>query len=193
MEKIKVIEIFSWEKDSEYEPNIPKEYYMHRSFEEVEIDIEPERTQYLPNNIQSKRKLYVLKHRFTRTIHACQGYTLLSVATDISQNNENFKMWDKVQMILISSRTKLSRDTIFVGDKNDTIAALTILLTRKIQWTHYMEEVISIFTINLPTTYDLNTIDSTRSRIMNKSTYTFCIRDEMVQSNMSPPISFYGT
>ena len=43
-------------KDVEYGPNIPKEDYIHRSFEDVEIGIEPERTQYLSNNIQAKRK-----------------------------------------------------------------------------------------------------------------------------------------
>ena len=100
---------------------------------------------------------YGLRHSVTSTIHACQGDTLLSMAINISHNNGNFNMWDKGQMILILNRTRHSRDTIFVGDQNDTLAALSTLFTRKNQWIDYMEEIITIITINFPNTYDLNT------------------------------------
>ena len=69
------------------------------------------------------------------TIYACQGYTLLSMATEISQNNGNFKMWYKGQIKVILSRTKCARDTINVGDENHTLLVLGTLLTRKTQWT----------------------------------------------------------
>ena len=59
------------------------------------------------------------------------GDTLQSMATEVSLSNGNFKMWDKGQMIVILSRSKYAKDTIFVGDKNDTIAALKALLTHK--------------------------------------------------------------
>ena len=42
-------------------------------------------------------------------------------------------MWDKGQMIVILSRTKLAKATLFVGDKNDTLSALRHLLTRRTQ------------------------------------------------------------
>ena len=53
------------------------------------------------------------------------------MAIEISQSNTNFKMWDKGQMIVILSRTKRAKDTIFVGDKNDNLNVLRTLLTRK--------------------------------------------------------------
>ena len=53
------------------------------------------------------------------------------MATETSQNNGKFNTWDKGQMLVILSRTKYARDTIFVGDKNDTLAELINLLTRK--------------------------------------------------------------
>ena len=84
----------------------------------------------------------------TSTIHACQGDTIQTMATEISKNNSNFKLWDKGQMIVLLSRTKRACDTIFVGDKIDTLNALKTLLTIKTQWTDYMEDVISIVTIN---------------------------------------------
>ena len=60
----------------------------------MEIGIAPERTQYLPNNIQANQKQYGLINRATGKIHACQVDQLLSMATDISHNNENFNIWD---------------------------------------------------------------------------------------------------
>ena len=98
---------------------------------EIEVGPVPERTQYLPGRKQAKRKQYRLKHHVTSTIHAAMGDTLSSMATKISLLNSNFNMWDKGQMIVILSRTKTAKDTIFVGDKNDTLAALKNLLTRK--------------------------------------------------------------
>ena len=47
---------------------------------------------------------------------------------------------------MILSRTKRAEDTIFVGDKNDTLLALKHLLTRRTQWTDYMEEVLKLIT-----------------------------------------------
>ena len=111
------------------------------------------------------------------TMHACQGDTLLITATDISQNNGNLNMWDKGQMRVIFSCKKRARDTIFVGDKNNTLTAFSTLLTRKTQWTDYMKEIISIITINLTTNYDLNTTESTISMIMTQLTFHFLVRD----------------
>lgn len=61
------------------------------------------------------------------------GDTLQSMATEVYLSNGNFKMWDKGQMIVILRRSKYAKDTIFVGDKNDTIATLKALLTQKPQ------------------------------------------------------------
>ena len=79
------------------------------------------------------------------------------MVTEIPHNIGKFKMWDKGKMIVILIRTKHARDTIFVGDKNNKISALSTILTRKTQWTDYMEEIIPIITIHFPITYDLNT------------------------------------
>ena len=78
------------------------------------------------------------------------------MATEISRNNGNFKMWDKGHMIVILSRTKLARYIILIDEKNDTLAASSTLPTRKTKWNNYLKEIISIIIFNLPTTYDLN-------------------------------------
>ena len=73
-------------------------------------------------------------HRVTGTIHAAKGDTLFSMATEISRNDPNYRLWwDKGQLVVILSRTKFAKNTIFVGDKDDTIAALKDLLIHKTQ------------------------------------------------------------
>ena len=51
-------------------------------------------------------------------------------------------------MVFILSQTKLSSKTIFVVDKNDTIASLKELITRKMQFNDYIEVFLGIITIN---------------------------------------------
>jgi hypothetical protein len=133
----------------------------------------PERTQYLTGNNQGKRKQYGLKHHVTSTIHAAMGDTLPSMATEISLScNSNFNMWDKGQMIVILSRTKYAKDTVFVGDKNDTLAALKNLLRRKTQWTDYdMEEVLQLITVGV------NPHVLPARRMMSQATFPYPICD----------------
>ena len=70
-------------------------------------------------------------HRVTGTIHAAKGD---SMTTEISRNDPNYRLcWDKGQLVVILSRTKFAKNTIFVGDKDDTIAALKDLLIHKTQ------------------------------------------------------------
>ena len=101
------------------------------------------------------------------------GDTLHSMATEISRSNGNFKMWDKGQMIVILSRTKVAKKTIFVGDKNDALAALKQLLTRKTQWTDYMEDILDLVTINS----DTSNVLERRSRVMTTSSFPYRIKD----------------
>ena len=144
---MKVLKASVGEKNVEYDETKSKEDYISCGFEEIEVGLSPDQNENLPGNIQARRKQYGLRHYVTSTIHACQGDTIISMATEISQNNANFKMWDKGQMIAILSHTKKAKDTIFVGDKNDTLHALKLLLTMKTQWTDYMEDVISVIMI----------------------------------------------
>lgn len=145
--KIKVLVAPPGHKDFDFDENTTKEEFLQKGFKEIEIGTSPVRTQNLGQTVQATRKQYGLKHRVTSTIHAAMGDTLPSMATEISKTNSEYKMWDKGQLIVILSRTKKASDTIFVGDKNGTIQALTHLLTTKTQWTDYMEEVLDIITV----------------------------------------------
>ena len=66
----------------------------------------------------------------------------------ISDTDQNFKIWDKAQVIVACSRTRIGGNTIFVGDKTSTINTLTSLIQQRNQWTDYMEMVLNLVTIN---------------------------------------------
>jgi hypothetical protein len=76
------------------------------------------------------------------------GDTLMSMATEISEEDSNYTLWDKGQLVVILSRTKKARDTIFVGNKHDTLNALKSILMKKTQWCEYMDKVLDVITLN---------------------------------------------
>ena len=121
--------------------------------------------------MQAKRKQYGLKYHATSTIHAAIGDTLYSMATEISSKDDKFKMWDKGQMIVILSRTHIAKQSIFVGDKSETLRALKELLVRKTQWTDYMEMILEIITVR-----ESGEMRSGRS-VMNTDTFSYRICD----------------
>ena len=77
------------------------------------------------------------------------GDTLPSIATTFSMTDRNFYLWDKGQLIVIISRTRLAIDTIFVGDKESTLNALVAILKCRTQWTDHMENILKVVTINI--------------------------------------------
>ena len=151
--------------------NTTKEEMLEDGFVEVEIGAAPERPIALKSNMQGKRKQYGLRHRVTNTIHGAQGETLPEMATEISQADPNFNIWDRGQMIVLLTRTKRARDTIFVGCKHDTLAALRQLLLTKTQWSDYIEQVLSIVTVNDSVNLPL------LPRVMNQNAYPFRVSD----------------
>eukprot|EP00957_Ditylum_brightwellii_P045452 3445558-Ditylum_brightwellii.AAC.1 len=72
------------------------------------------------------------------------GDTLNGVAVKVLRDDNDLKLLDKTQVIVALTRTKLVCNLIFVGDKNDTLDALVVLLQRQSQWTDYMEVVLDL-------------------------------------------------
>lgn len=92
--------------------------------------------------LRSARKQYGLQHYVSATIHLIQGATLLSLATQISWFIEEHRLWEKGQLVVITSRTALAKDTIFVGNKEQTLDMLKRALLMRSQYGEYMEHVI---------------------------------------------------
>lgn len=135
-------------KEIEYDDTKSKQSYLDIGFVEQQIGVTKEYTQSLSNNLQGRRKQYGLKPYVSLTIHSAMGDTLQYMATQISVNDPNFNLWDKGQLVVILSRTKLAKNSIFVGPINDTLNAFLELLMKKNQWSDYIEEVLSLVTIN---------------------------------------------
>ena len=68
------------------------------------------------------------------------GDMIAAVAKLTFLHDRNYTIWDKGQLLVIISRTRLAKYTIFVGDKEATLDALVALLQCRTQWTDYMEK-----------------------------------------------------
>ena len=87
------------------------------------------------------------------------------------ENDPDFNLWDKGQLVVLLSRTKTAKDTIFVGNKSETLSALKAILMNKSQWSDYIENVLNIVTIN-------STADNPLPRrVMNQNAFPFRICD----------------
>jgi len=134
-------------KDFDFDSTKTKEYYISLGFHQVQVEAKYGFTHSLPNDIQAKRRQYGIKPYFSGTIHSVMGDTFTSIATSVSATSSSFKLWEKGQLVVIVSRTKSQRNTIFVGDKQDTIEGLSLLLKKKDQWSEYQENVLELTTL----------------------------------------------
>ena len=112
----------------EYDIEKPHEEYISEGWSPQYVGIAPERPQNVNMNMRGERRQYGLKHHLTSTVHASMGDTLNSLVTEISNQNDDFRLWDKAQAIVLLSRTRIGSDIIFVGDKTQTINALYVLI-----------------------------------------------------------------
>ena len=130
----------------EYDPNMIMDDYIQDGWVLTSVGVAPERPQTTPLYMRGKRKQYGLKHHYTSTVHACMGDTLNKIVTEISPNSH--QLWDKGQAVVLLSRTKLAEDIIFVGDKRDTVKALSLLIQIPNQWMNYMDNVMELASVN---------------------------------------------
>ena len=150
-------------KDVTYIEGMSKESYFERGFIEISIECSPHKIHILPNSLQGVRKQYGLQHYVAGTTHSIMGDTLSSIATTVSLSDCDFKLWDKGQLLVLISQTRQAEDTIFVGNKQDTLDALVHILRSRTQWTDYMEKVLNVVTVN-------QNIDTVTENVNNKGT-----------------------
>ena len=98
--------------------------------------------------MRGKRKQYGLKHHVTSTVHASMGDTLHKIVTETFTEGNEFRLWYKAQAIVLLSRTRVGSNIFFVGNKRDTINALSSLIKTANQWMNYMENVLEMGTVN---------------------------------------------
>ena len=179
-QKVKVLIAPPGTKEIIYHDTMTKQSFIDIGFIECFIGTAKEYTQSLKNNIQGKRKQYGLKPYVSSTIHGAMGDTLPYMVTQISTHDSNFCLWDKGQLVVLLSRTKLAENSMFIGPKNETLNALIQLLTSKTQWSNYIDDVLRLVTVN---NYDINYHDQHQtqqlptSQNINQNSYPFRISD----------------
>lgn len=134
-------------KDYNFDLSLPKEWYIQNGFKEVKIPVAPTRQQRV-RECRTKRKQYGLRHRITGTIHSSMGHTFDFMASEISNTDPKFGLWDKGMLVVLISRTRKPENTIFVGSKQSTLDSLRRVLLSKTMWTDYIEDVLSVVTVN---------------------------------------------
>ena len=69
------------------------------------------------------------------------GYTLAAVSTSISLHYLSYTLWGNGQFLVLIIGTRLSKDAIFVGDKEATLDALVayfdVVHSGQIIWKKY--------------------------------------------------------
>ena len=129
-------------QDLEYNVTKSKYEYLEQVWVIQKIGIAPARVQFFTHDIRYQCKQYGLRHCVTSTIHYAMSNNLIKVVLEISNDNGMFKLWYKSQVIFGCSRTRISRNTIFLGEKYSTIYTLTSLIQLKNQRTDYMKSEI---------------------------------------------------
>ena len=69
------------------------------------------------------------------------GDTYNCIEILVSNTEKIFSLWDRGQLIVILSRTRIIKDNIFVGKNNETICVLNLMLNQRTQWCDYIKEV----------------------------------------------------
>ena len=167
----------------QFDSNLTKDDYIGLGFKEIFISQAPETIHCYKGEIKCLRRQYGLRHYVTGTIHSAMGDTYSRMAISVSDIEKLFALWDRGQLVAILSRTRIMKNTIFVGPNNDTIYALKRMLTQRTQWCDYIEEVIRITSIN-PREEEV-------TNAMNLATYPFRIFDIELPQNQTGYVYFF--
>lgn len=130
-------------KDIEYDESKSIDDYVAQGWKVMKVGTAPETTKAIGNHMQAQRRQYGLRHCVTATTHARMGDTLSKVALELNEGD----LWDKAQVVVALSCTKLGKHTILVGRKEATVRNLISLIKSKNQWTDYMEDVLNVVTV----------------------------------------------
>jgi hypothetical protein len=112
------------------------------------------------------------------------GDTLPSIATTFSLIDRNFSVWDKGQLLVIISCTKLERHTVFGGDKESTLDALSSILKSRTQWTDHMENILRVVTTDFDEEQHHQQVVTSRAT-MTQASFPFRMNDVFLPNDCS--------
>ena len=92
--------------------------------------------------ITLRRIQFPLKNFVAMTIHKAMGETIGNVITKISSSQREYCLWQREQLYVIVSRVRKLEDVTFIGDKEETLTSVCILLKKTNQWANYCDAII---------------------------------------------------
>ena len=110
-----------------------------------------------------------------------EAYNLMAIS--VSDNKKLFSLWDRGQLVVILSRAWITKNTIFVGPKNETIRGLKFMLNQRTQWCDFIEEVTRIINDNPNNNYE-------SSASLNQSIFPFRICDISLPQDQNEYVYF---
>jgi hypothetical protein len=89
------------------------------------------------------RKQYPLHHFVSSTIHKAIGETLPHIATQLSLQHKQYRLWQREQLLVLMSRVPTLNDMTFVTtDPEDTLAAMLNILMQPSRWAAHIEQML---------------------------------------------------
>jgi predicted GIY-YIG superfamily endonuclease len=94
--------------------------------------------------IRAKRTQYGLRHHIGSTIHSVMGQTISSLVTRIGKHRTSpYSLWMPSQVVVLLSRTRKAKDTIFVTDNPTEVAnSLYNLLLKQSPFRDYLSYML---------------------------------------------------
>ena len=89
-----------------------------------------------------RRFFFPLKNYVASTIHKCLGDTFPKIITKISLSENNYKIWEKEQLLVLMSRVSKLDDITLVGNKEDLILTIAAVLQKESCWSKFINELL---------------------------------------------------
>ena len=90
-----------------------------------------------------RRTQFPVRYHLTSTIHRIQGDTVPLCATQISESNRQYRLWQREQLTVLISRARQCADMIFVGPEMETRHAIINILARTSKWDLLVDNYVS--------------------------------------------------
>jgi hypothetical protein len=129
-----------------------------------EVEVSPRTT--LPTVVgrclqMGRHTQFPVRYYLASTIHRIQGDTVPLLATEMSLSKKSYRLWQREQFAVITSRVQKCRDLIFVGSRDDTRAAIEHIMGCSSKWDEFIEDYLNKLNVAIR-------LESTRRIVLDK-------------------------
>jgi predicted GIY-YIG superfamily endonuclease len=94
-----------------------------------------------------QRIQFPVRYYFCSTIHRIQGETVPLLATQLSDTDRQYRLWQKEQFVVLISRVHRCKDVIFVGSQSETRRAVVRILGGSSKWDTLVDHYLSVLDV----------------------------------------------